>query len=243
MMRKIAIGLAAAAIAVGGSTLTASARPSYGSMGYSKGSIGKHLGAHHRFGPRTYGMYGKEEREYGPRRGYERHGYEPLLSPAERERLRGRILSRLERDPLLSPYEKERLRGRILSRLERGEPLLSPYEKERLRGRIFSRLEREQFEGRHGYEPRLSMAERERYTYRHPTYGHRYERPYGSERPYGYRFGSERPYGHRYGSERSYGYRHGYEHPYGYRHGYERPYSHRYGYEEYGRGPWFYGRR
>jgi hypothetical protein len=291
MMRKIAIGLAAAAVAVGGSTLSASAH--YGPMGsYESGK--SHIPAH-RFGHRTYGM---EEREYGPRHGYydreperrefERHGYEPLLSRTERERLRSRIASRLEREPFLSRFEREQFRSRIASRLERGEPLfsrrepllsqsererlrgriisrlereplLSPFERERLRGRIISRLKRERLEERGKYAPRLSQLERERYTYRHPMYGHGYERPYGYrygyERPYGHRYGYEhpmgyrygyeyeRPYGYRYGYERPYGYRYGHERPYGYRYGHERPYGYRYGYEGHKHGPEYYGRR
>src|SRR5262245_14878159 len=123
MMRKLAIGLAAAAIAIGGSSLSTSA-DSY--KGHYKGSLGKSIGKSHthRFGPRTYGMEEREHGEYGPRRGYERRGYEPMLSPAERERLRSRIISRLEREPFLTPHEKERLRARIAGRLERGEPLM-----------------------------------------------------------------------------------------------------------------------
>jgi hypothetical protein len=181
MMRKLAIGLAAAAIAIGGSTLSTSA-DSY--KGHYKGHLGKSIGKSHahRFGPRTYGM---EEREYGPRHreferreferhGYERRGYEPMLSRGERERLRSRIISRLEREPLLTPYEKDRLRGRMASRLER-----------------------------EGYRP--YRYERERYAYRHPMYGRRYEHPYGYERGY------ERPHGYRYGYERRHGYRYGHE--------------------------------
>jgi hypothetical protein len=247
-MRKIAIGLAAAAIAVGGSTLSVSAH--HGPMGSykessGKGSLGKSSKSHitpHRFGRHTYGM---EEREYGPRhryydrdlerreferRGFGRHSYEPLLSPFERERLRGRIISRLEREPLLSRGERERLHSRIMSRLER-EPLLTRSERERLRSRIAGRLEREEFEERGRYEPRLSQFERERsdryyrpyrdererYSYRRPMYGHRYEHPSA------YRYGYERPYGHR-------------------RYGYERPYGYRYGHERYMHRPEYYGR-
>ena len=181
MMRKIAIGLAAAAIAVGGSTLTASAH--HGPMGsYKGGSLGKGSKSHittHRFGRHTYGM---EEREYGPRhryydrdlerreferRGFERHSYEPLLSPFERERLRSRIISRLEREPLLTPGERERLHSRIISRLER-EPLLTPGEREELRGRIASRLERGRYEHPYGYR-----YGREGYKHKPRYYGRR----------------------------------------------------------------------
>jgi hypothetical protein len=124
MMRKIAIGLAVATIAMGGSTLTASALHGHKS-GISKGSMSGTVKSH-RFGPRTYGFY---EEERG-RRGYT--GYKPdrfdgisryeRLSPRERERLGRFAREGYER---LSPREHERL-----SRFARER--LSPMERERL---------------------------------------------------------------------------------------------------------------
>ena len=77
MMRNIAIGLAAATIAIGGSTLSVSAL--YGQeSGISKGSMSGSVKSH-RFGPRTYGFY-DEERGRGNRFSE--------LTPIQRERLR-----------------------------------------------------------------------------------------------------------------------------------------------------------
>jgi hypothetical protein len=145
MMRKIAIGLAVATIAMGGSTLTASALHGHKS-GISKGSMSGTVKSH-RFGPRTYGFY---EEERG-RRGYT--GYKPdrfdgisryeRLSPRERERLGRFAREGYER---LSPREHERL-GRFA---REGYERLSPRERERL-GRF----------AHEGYE-RLSPREHER---------------------------------------------------------------------------------
>jgi hypothetical protein len=123
-----------------------------------------------------------EEREYGPRRGYydrdferfERGGHEPLLSRTERERLRGRIASRLEREPLFTPYERERLRERYAYR----HPMYG------------HRYEQRPYAYRYGYERPYGY----RYGYERP-YGYRYGYERRHERPYGYR------YGHEYGPE------------------------------------------
>ena len=83
MMRNIAIGLAAATIAIGGSTLSASAL--YGQeSGIRKGSMSGSVKSQ-RFGPRTYGFY-DEERGRG-------------LTPLQRERLRGRCANATPSSP------------------------------------------------------------------------------------------------------------------------------------------------
>jgi hypothetical protein len=77
MMRKIAIGLAAAVIATGGLTLSASAyRGGPGHGGYAKG--GMYRTGH--VGPRSYGMYRPER--YGHYRHYDhwRHHWRPGYS-------------------------------------------------------------------------------------------------------------------------------------------------------------------
>jgi hypothetical protein len=80
MMRKIAIGLAAAVVATGATTLTASAcRGGYAKSGAGKADIGR-TGNYRPgpFGPQQYGEFGRyrHERPYGYERGYERpYGY------------------------------------------------------------------------------------------------------------------------------------------------------------------------
>ena len=114
MMRDIAIGLAAATIAIGGSTLSVSAL--YGQeSGISKGSMSGSVKSH-RFGPRTYGFY-DEERGRGNRFAE--------LTPTQRERLRGIVRERFAE---LTPLQRERLSRFVLGRYER----LSPLERERL---------------------------------------------------------------------------------------------------------------
>jgi hypothetical protein len=75
MMRNIAIGLAAATIAIGGATLSASALSGQQS-GISKGMSGS--AKSHRFGPQTYGFYDEG-----------RGNRFSELTPFQRERVRG----------------------------------------------------------------------------------------------------------------------------------------------------------
>ena len=104
MMRNIAIGLAAATIAIGGSTLSVSAL--YGQeSGISKGSMSGSVKSH-RFGPRTYGFY-DEERGRGNRFSE--------LTPIQRERLREIVR---ERFADLTPMQRERIRGFVRERVE-----------------------------------------------------------------------------------------------------------------------------
>jgi hypothetical protein len=137
MMRNIAIGLAAATIAIGGSTLSASAL--YGQeSGIRKGSMSGSVKSQ-RFGPRTYGFY-DEERGRG-------------LTPLQRERLRGTVRERFAE---LTPLQRERLRGIVRERLAE----LTPLQRQRLRGMVRERfaeltpLQRERISrfvlGRHG---------------------------------------------------------------------------------------------
>ena len=164
MMRKIAIGLAAATVAIGGPTLTASALQSQSMESgiISKGSASPSTKSH-RFGPRTYGFY-DEERGSGNRFSE--------LTPLQRERLRGMARERFSE---LTPLQRERLRGMARERFSE----LTPLQRERLRGMVRERfseltpLQRERINrfvlGR--YE-RLSPLERER-LYRHGAYGRR----------------------------------------------------------------------
>jgi hypothetical protein len=117
MMRKIAIGLAAATVAIGGPTLTASALQSQSMESgiISKGSASPSTNSH-RFGPRTYGFY-DEERGSGNRFSE--------LTPLQRERLRGMVRERFSE---LTPLQRERINRFVLGRYER----LSPLERERL---------------------------------------------------------------------------------------------------------------
>lgn len=77
MIRKIAIGLAAAVIATGGATLAASA--AHGSGGHGGGGGpggGGHAGTGHGHGGGT-GMAGGGHRHGGPQYGYAKHGPRP----------------------------------------------------------------------------------------------------------------------------------------------------------------------
>ena len=104
MMRNIAIGLAAATIAIGGSTLSVSAL--YGQeSGISKDSMSGSVKSY-RFGPRTYG-FSDEERGRGNRF--------VELTPTQRERLRGIVR---ERFADLTPMQRERLREFVRERIE-----------------------------------------------------------------------------------------------------------------------------
>ena len=137
MMRNIAIGLAAATIAIGGSTLSASAL--YGQeSGIRKGSMSGSVKSQ-RFGPRTYGFY-DEERGRG-------------LTPLQRERLRGTVRERFaeltptqrervrefvrERIADLTPTQRERLTGIVRERFAD----LTPMQRERIRGFVRERVE------------------------------------------------------------------------------------------------------
>jgi hypothetical protein len=158
MMRNIAIGLAAATIAIGGSTLGVSAL--YGQeSGIGKGSMSGSAKSHH-FGQRTY----NEERGRG------NHFAE--LTPRARERLRE---SARERDAELTPRQRERL-------TEIGRALyaeLTPRQRERL-----SRVQRELYaELTPRQRERIKAIMRERHAeltppgrdrlYRHGPYGRR----------------------------------------------------------------------
>jgi Spy/CpxP family protein refolding chaperone len=156
MMRNIAIGLAAAAIAIGGSTLSVSALYAQES---SKGSMSGTVKSH-RFGPRTY----NEERgrvnrfaELTPRqrgrlREIARERYAEL-TPRQRERLTqiGRELY-----AELTPRQRERL-----SQIERElYAQLTPHQRERIKGIMRER------------HAELTPPGRER-LYRHGPYGRR----------------------------------------------------------------------
>ncbi len=107
MMRNIAIGLAAATIAIGGSTLSASAL--YGQeSGISKGSMS-------RLTPL------QRERVRGAVR--ERYAE---LTPLQRERVRGAVRERFAE---LTPLQRERIRGAVRERFAD----LTPLQRERIR--------------------------------------------------------------------------------------------------------------
>jgi hypothetical protein len=128
MMRKIAIGLAAATIAIGGPTLSASALHSQSMKGpISKGSASQSTESR----PRTYGSSG--ERRGGRIAGYEPDRFDTIsrfdrghrFTPLEGERF-SRIVR--ERYAELSPLERERLSRFVRERF--GE--LTPLQRERL---------------------------------------------------------------------------------------------------------------
>jgi Spy/CpxP family protein refolding chaperone len=158
MMRNIAIGLAAATIAIGVSTLSMSALYAQES-GISKGSMSGSVKSH-RFGPRTY----NEERG--------RVNRFAELTPRQRGRLRE--IAR-ERYAELSPRQRERL-------TEIGRELyaeLSPRQRERI-----SQVERDLYaELTPRQRERIKTIMRERHTeltppgrerlYRHGPYGRR----------------------------------------------------------------------
>src|SRR5712672_895097 len=115
MMRNIAIGLAAATIVIGGSTLSVSAL--YGQeSGISKGSMSGCIKGE-RFAELT-----PLQRER--LRGKVRERYAEL-TPLQRERLRGKVR---ERYTELTPLQRARLRGKVRERYEQ----LTPLERERL---------------------------------------------------------------------------------------------------------------
>lgn len=179
MLRSIAIGLAAATIAMGGSTLIASSAPS----GQQQSGISK--GQSHRGMSRSGGAYGYEtEREGGitrselnevdrgsnlsPRerdhvRSVVREGFAEL-SPREREYLRGAIRERIAE---LSPRERNHLRGVIRDRLAE----LSPRERVRVKRMLRHHLARN---APTREREDLSRIERERGVERRGAYGRRY---------------------------------------------------------------------
>jgi hypothetical protein len=134
MMRNIAIGLAAVTIAIGGSTLSASALSGQES-GISKESMSRSVIKSHRFGPRTYGFYGEERgrgkvAEYKPDRfdeisRFDRGNRISRLTPLQRERLRGIVRKRYAE---LTPVQRERLRGMVRERFAE----LTPVQRERI---------------------------------------------------------------------------------------------------------------
>jgi Protein of unknown function (DUF3106) len=186
MMRNIAIGLAAATIAIGGSTLSASALSGQES-GISKGSMS-----------RSY----DEERGGGRVAGYKPDRFDEVsrsdrgdrisrLTPMQRERLRGIVR---ERYADLTPLQRERLRGIVRERYAELTPLqrerlrgivrerfadLTPTQRARVRGFVRERLaeltpmQREHLRGivRERYE-QLTPLQRER-LYRHGPFGRR----------------------------------------------------------------------
>lgn len=159
MMRSIAIGLAAAAIAMGGSTLSASALQGQKS-GISRGSMSRSVKPY-RFGSRTYGFYQEErltprEREHA--RMVMRQGF-AQLTPREREHLRGAIRERLAG---LTPRERAHLRGVVRARLAELTPAERAYIRGIVRERIAELNPRERAD--------LMMIERER-RYRRGPYG------------------------------------------------------------------------
>jgi hypothetical protein len=164
MMRNIAIGLAAATIAIGGSALSASAH--YGQKsGISKGA---------------YGFY-EGERGRGRITGYESNRLDGVsLTPREREHVRRTMREGLAE---LSPREREYLRGAIRERLAG----LTPREREHLKGVVRERMAeltpRERAHLRGIFRERLAelnpreradlrMIERDR-LYRRAPYGRR----------------------------------------------------------------------
>ena len=104
MMRNIAITLAAATIAIGGSALSVSALHGQES-GISKGSMSGSVESQ-RSGPRTYG-FDNEERGRGNRFSE--------LTPMQRERLSGMVR---ERFADLTPMQRERVREFVRERIE-----------------------------------------------------------------------------------------------------------------------------
>jgi FixJ family two-component response regulator len=153
MMRSIAIGLAAATIAIGSSALSASAHHgqksniSNGSVSRSV-KVGNYEEARGRLTPR--------EREHVRR--IMREGFAEL-TPRQREHLRGAIRERLAG---LSRQEREHLRGVVRQRLAQ----LTPRERAYLRGITRERLAESSPRERSD----LSRIER---LHRHGPYGRR----------------------------------------------------------------------
>jgi Protein of unknown function (DUF3106) len=138
MMRNIAIGLAAATIAIGSSTLSASALSGQES-GISKGNMSGSVKSH-RFGPRTYGFNDEERgRQLTPLqreriKGIMRERFSEL-TPLQRERIRGIVR---ERYAELTPLQRERIRGIVRERFAE----LTPLQRERISKFVLERLNR-----------------------------------------------------------------------------------------------------
>jgi hypothetical protein len=125
MMRNMAIGLAAAAIAVGASTLSAES-------GVGKGSMGWYVTGD-RVAPRTHGLAGLTPHQRIHLRAILGERYE-RLSPPERERL---MAIAREHVAGLTPHERMRLKANAREHVAG----LSPRERERLyrRGLYYGR--------------------------------------------------------------------------------------------------------
>ena len=124
MMRNIAIGLAAATIIIGGSTLSVSALSDQES-GISKGSMSGSVKSH-RFAELT-----PLQRER--LRGKVRERYAEL-TPLQRERVREFVSERLAE---LTPTQRERLRGVVRERFAD----LTPMQRERIKEFVRERIE------------------------------------------------------------------------------------------------------
>jgi hypothetical protein len=115
MMRNIAIGLAAATIVIGGSTLSASTL--YGQeSSISKGSMSGSVKS-----DRNAELTPLQRERL---KGMVRERYAEL-TPLQRERLKGKVRERFAE---LTPMQRERLRGKVRERYEQ----LTPLERERL---------------------------------------------------------------------------------------------------------------
>jgi hypothetical protein len=151
MMRNIAIGLAAATIAMGGSTLSASALHGQKSGITQKSGMSKG----------TYGFYEEErltprEREHARR--IMREGFAEL-TPREREHLRGAIRERVAG---LTPGERVHLRGVVRERMSELTPRERAFVRAIIRQHLAALSPRERAD--------LMRIERER-VYRHGPYG------------------------------------------------------------------------
>jgi DNA-directed RNA polymerase subunit F len=189
MIRRIAIGLAAATIAITGSTLSVSALQGQES-GISKESMNQSVKSH-RFGPRTYGFYG-EERGRGKVAGYKPDRFDEIsrfdrgdrisrLTPLQRERLKGIAHERLAE---LTPRQRADLRritGQLADR-ERLRAITGGRYAEltwRQRARL-SRIARQLADLTPLQRERLRVIMRERYEQFSPVERERYRQgPYG----------------------------------------------------------------
>ena len=124
MMRNIAIGLAAAIIAIGGSTLSVSALYAQES-GISKGSMSGSVKSE------RYAELTPLQRER--LRGKVRERFADL-TPLQRERVRGFVRERLAE---LTPTQRERLRGMVRERFAD----LTPPQRERIKEFVRDRIE------------------------------------------------------------------------------------------------------
>ena len=124
MMRNAAIGLAAATIAIGGSTLSVSAL--YGQeSGISKGTMSGSVKSY------RYSELTPTQRER--LKGAVRERYSEL-TPMQRERVRGFVRERLAE---LTPTQRERLRGMVRERFAD----LTPTQRERIKEFVRDRIE------------------------------------------------------------------------------------------------------